>query len=111
MHMSLFEAGMIICFGISWPVAIWKTVKTKNVHGKSKMFLFLILTGYGMGILHKLIYHFDWVIILYIFNFVMVFIETCLFFKYQGNLIPGITPSEEKKFCAVDSLLADQQET
>jgi hypothetical protein len=105
--MSLFEAGMITCFGVSWPVAIWKTVKTKSVHGKSRMFLFLILTGYGLGILHKLMYRFDGVIVLYVFNFLMVFIETCLYFKYQKNPIPGVTPSEEKEFCSPDSILAE----
>jgi hypothetical protein len=107
METSLFEAGMIMCFGFSWPVAIWKTVKTKSVHGKSRMFLFLILGGYGLGILHKIFYHYDGVIILYIFNFVMVLIETCLYFKYQKNPIHGLTQDEEDVTCAADTLLAD----
>lgn len=107
METSFFEAGMILCFGISWPVAVWKTIKTKSVHGKSRMFLFLILGGYGLGILHKIFYRFDGVIILYIFNFVMVFIETCLYFKYQNKPIPGVSLREEASFCSADTILAE----
>ena len=33
--MSIFEAGMMVCFGISWPIAALKTYKCKCVHGKS----------------------------------------------------------------------------
>jgi hypothetical protein len=109
MEMSMFEAGMIICFGASWPVAIWKTVKTKSVHGKSRMFLFLILGGYGLGIMHKVFYHYDGVIILYVFNFVMVLIETGLYFKYHKNPIPGISAAAEEAFSAADTLLAEPE--
>ena len=28
--MSFYEAGMLICFGASWPFAVMKTFKTKN---------------------------------------------------------------------------------
>ena len=37
--MSIFEAGMLICFGASWPFAVMKTYKTKSVKGKSRLFL------------------------------------------------------------------------
>ena len=43
--MSIFEAGMMVCFGISWPVAAYKTYKAKCVHGKSIWFSLLILLG------------------------------------------------------------------
>lgn len=83
MEMSVLEAGMIICFGTSWPAAIIKTLKTKIVHGKSRLFLFLVLFGYALGILHKFFFSFDFVIFLYFFNFIMVLIELCLYFRYQ----------------------------
>ena len=35
---QLFEAGMMICFVISWPLSIIKTIKTKNPKGKSFAF-------------------------------------------------------------------------
>lgn len=85
--MSAFEAAMIICFGISWPVAIWKTLKTRQVHGKSIAFLTLIASGYGFGVLHKTIHAFDWIILLYAFNFVMVLTELglCLIYGTRRN--------------------------
>ena len=40
--MDIFEAIMMVCFGASWPVSIWKTVKVKNPIGKSVIFLWLV---------------------------------------------------------------------
>lgn len=80
--MSPFEAAMIICFGVSWPVAIWKTLKTKHVHGKSLTFLILVASGYGFGMIHKALHHYDWVIFLYVFNFLMVLTEIGLCLVY-----------------------------
>jgi len=73
---------MIICFGVSWPVAIWKTLKTKQVHGKSLVFLALVASGYGFGMIHKSLHNFDWVIFLYGFNFLMVLTELSLCLVY-----------------------------
>ena len=33
--MSIFEAVMIFCFGVSWPFSIYKSYRTKSVKGKS----------------------------------------------------------------------------
>ena len=66
--MSVFEAGMMVCFGISWPVAALKTYKCKCVHGKSIHFSMLILLGYVCGIAHKVLDNMDWVFWLYILN-------------------------------------------
>ena len=41
--MSIFEAGMMVCFGASWPIAAYKTYKAKCVDGKSLRFSSLIL--------------------------------------------------------------------
>lgn len=54
--------AMAICFGVSWPVAIWKTLKTKGVNGKSVTFLALVARGYDFGIIHNALHNFDWVI-------------------------------------------------
>ena len=66
--MSVYEAGMMVCFGISWPVAALKTYKCKCVHGKSIHFSMLILLGYVCGIAHKVLDDMDWVFWLYILN-------------------------------------------
>lgn len=81
--MSIFEAGMMICFGASWPIAAYKTFKAKSVDGKSLRFSFLILLGYVFGIIHKVLYSPDLVIILYILNMLFLLLDISLHIKYK----------------------------
>ena len=80
--MSIFEAFMLLCFGIGWPVSIIKSLRTKVVKGKSPMFMGIVFTGYLSGIVHKVIFSPDWIILLYLFNFIMVGIDLFLYFRY-----------------------------
>lgn len=82
---SYYEILMLICFGVSWPVALIKTYTTKSVKGKSFLFLFLILLGYIFGVIHKIIYNLDYVIWLYILNGFLVAIDMALWFVYKNN--------------------------
>lgn len=79
---SLWEIGMLLCFAASWPVSIYKSLKTKFVLGKSPAFMIIILIGYIFGILHKIFYHYDIVIFLYIFNFLIVSFDLVLYFIF-----------------------------
>lgn len=79
--MSIFEIFMLVCFGFAWPVAIYKSITSKSVEGKSLLFIYVVLTGYVFGILHKIIFNFDFVIILYIINFCMVFVDLTLYYR------------------------------
>jgi hypothetical protein len=79
--MSVFEILMLISFGFAWPTNIYKSLKSKSIKGKSVSFLYIILLGYVMGILHKIFYNFDFVIAFYILNFVMVFIDLMLYYR------------------------------
>lgn len=81
--MSIFEAIMLICFGASWPLAIYKTWKVKNPVGKSLPFLYLILIGYLAGSTHKICYNFDNVFWLYALNTLMVFSDIILTHYYM----------------------------
>ena len=81
MNFSVFEIGMLACFGVSWPVSIHKSVKSKSTKGKSLLFLCVILAGYVFGITHKIIYSRDIVLVLYVLNFIMVSIDVMIFFK------------------------------
>lgn len=76
---------MLICFGVSWPVALIKTYTTKSVKGKSLLFLFLVFLGYIFGVIHKIIYNFDYVIWLYILNGLLVAADMTLWFIYKDN--------------------------
>jgi len=81
--MSIFEALMLVCFGAAWPFSIYRSYKSKTNGGKSLVFLFIVLLGYGFGITHKLLYSFDKVIWLYAVNCMMVGTDIVLFFRNQ----------------------------
>jgi hypothetical protein len=79
--MSIFEIGMLVCFGAAWPASIAKSYRSRSTEGKSIVFLMILFVGYIFGILHKLIYRYDVVIFLYILNSIMVFTDIMLFFR------------------------------
>lgn len=80
--MSVFEAVMLICFGISWPVSIAKTLRTRVVSGKSPLFMAIVCLGYVCGVVHKALYSFDWIIALYAMNMILVAVDLFLYFRY-----------------------------
>lgn len=84
--MSIFEALMLIFFGISWPISIVKALRTKMVAGKSPAFMGIVILGYACGIIHKLLYLRDWVIFLYEINMIMVIIDMSLYFRYSKRV-------------------------
>lgn len=79
--MSVFEILMLICFGISWPFSIHKTYTSRTTKGKSAVFLYVVAAGYVAGILHKIFYRFDGVIVFYIINLLMVFVDIGCFYR------------------------------
>jgi hypothetical protein len=81
--MSIFEIGMLVCFGASWPFAVYKTWKTKTCEGKSMVFLWLVFIGYLSGVMHKIVYCLDLVILLYALNGLLVFTDLCLCYRYR----------------------------
>lgn len=81
--MSWLEVGMLVCFGASWPIAVAKTYRTKNVKGKSRLFLALIILGYICGILHKILFSMDIVIWLYVANLLLVSADFTLVLIYK----------------------------
>lgn len=83
--MSPFEALMLICFGLSWPISILKSLRTKKVTGKSPGFMIIVIIGYASGMVHKIIYSMDWVIYLYCLNMIMVTMDLLLYFRYSGK--------------------------
>ncbi len=83
MNLSVFEIGMLACFGVAWPVSIYKSIKARSAEGKSLLFMIVVFAGYVSGTLHKAYYYYDAVIYLYIFNGVMIFVDILLYFKYK----------------------------
>lgn len=82
-EISFFEAVMLVCFGVAWPLNIIKSLRTKSTEGKSVLFLMAILIGYVAGITHKLLYSRNIVLVLYCINFAMVSVDTFLYFHYR----------------------------
>lgn len=88
---QLFEAGMLICFGISWPVSILKSLRTRHVVGKSLGFMVLVFIGYLSGMTAKFVVAAidnQWpqaVTILYILNAMFVATDIALYLKYRSR--------------------------
>ena len=88
---TIFEGIMILCWGISWPAAVIKTYKTKNVEGISILFLWFVFLGYISGLMFKMFEalgsgHINPVTILYIINLVFVGSELVMYYKYRKVL-------------------------
>jgi hypothetical protein len=79
--MSIFEIIMLISFGSAWPFSIYTSYKARTARGKNPVFLIILLIGYIAGIIHKLLNSFDLVIAFYILNFILVSIDTALYFR------------------------------
>jgi hypothetical protein len=80
--MSIFEIFMLLCFACSWPLSIYKSLKTKFVLGKSPTFMAIIIMGYLFGIIHKILYQPDIVTLLWCFNILLVITDLSLYFYY-----------------------------
>jgi hypothetical protein len=76
--MSIFELVMLLCFGAAWPFSIHKSLTSHSVTGKSLVFLLIVWAGYLAGILHKILYHPDIIIVFYVINMSMVSVDTVL---------------------------------
>ena len=82
---SIWEVLFLLCFAVSWPVSIAKSLRTKVVIGKSPFFMSLVILGYIFGIVHKLLYSRDIVIFLYVFNALLVATDLALYCLYIGK--------------------------
>lgn len=79
--MSIFEMGMLLCFGAAWPLNIYKSLKSRTAAGRSILFQWAIIIGYICGIIHKILYSNNIVLYLYILNLLMVSFDTVLYFR------------------------------
>ena len=47
------EIAMLVCFGCSWPISVYKSIKIRTSVGKSAVFNILLIVGYVAGIVSK----------------------------------------------------------
>lgn len=72
---------MLACFGLSWPISVYKSFTSKSTKGKSMVFIIAIIIGYISGILGKIINNdISYVLVAYCFNLTVVSIDLALFF-------------------------------
>lgn len=83
--MSIFEVIMLLCFGAAWPSSIYKSYRSGTSQGKSLVFLIIVFAGYIAGILHKLFYNLDWVMVLYGVNALMVAVDILFYIKNNAH--------------------------
>ena len=91
---DLFEALMILCFGLSWPISIRKSWTSRTAKGKSLFFEIFLLIGYIFGIARKAIlfyeaisagqtesflFYLGW--FFYVLNFCEISIDIGLYFR------------------------------
>jgi len=79
--MHIFEAIMLACFGAAWPMNILKSLRSRTAGGKSIIFQWAVVVGYISGIINKLLYSRDIVLVLYIINLAMVLVDTVLIYR------------------------------
>ncbi len=84
---SLLEAVMLVCFGFSWPLNVYKAYKAGTTKGTSLPFIILIITGYIAGISAKIVKAasgeapLNYVFVVYIINLVIVSLNIVVYIR------------------------------
>ena len=70
---QIFETIMLICFGLSWPFNITKSLRSRTAKGKSLQFEICIVIGYLFGIAGKFLAgNVTYVVAVYVLDLLMV---------------------------------------
>ena len=78
---DLLEATMLVCFGLSWPLSLYKNIKAKTAKSMSLQFILLIILGYVAGITAKIINHnINYVLVVYLLNLAIVSANIVVYF-------------------------------
>jgi hypothetical protein len=79
---EILETIMLICFGFSWPINVYKSIKSKTAAGMCKPFLILIILGYAAGIAAKFVSgNVNYVLAVYFINIAMVIINLGVYYR------------------------------
>ena len=83
---QLCEIGMLVAFVCSWPFNIIKSWRSRTAKGKSVVFAFIVVFGYLVGLLGKLITYartgaWAWSIWFYLADIAMVSVDIVLYFR------------------------------
>lgn len=79
---QLLEIAMLICFGLSWPFNITKSIRSRTAKGKSVYFEMMIIIGYLCGLGGKFISgNITYVVAFYILDILLVSTDLALTFR------------------------------
>ena len=79
--MQIFEMIMLICFGLSWPISVYKSVRSGSTKGKSAVFIIAIIIGYISGIIGKVVNNqLTYVVAFYCVNLIVVSFDLAVYF-------------------------------
>lgn len=82
---SIFETLMIVSFGVSWPLSILRSYRSRSTKGKSLMFMCFIAFGYVCGIVSKCITQtYNLAFWFYFPNIIMVCTDIGLYFRNKS---------------------------
>ena len=85
---EILDTLMLICFGCSWPLSVYKNIKAKTAKSMSLGFILMITAGYIAGIGSKIInQRYNYVLVVYIVNLFIVSINILVYFinrKYDS---------------------------
>ena len=82
---EMLETVMLVCFGFSWPISVWRNIKAKTAKSMSLGFILLIIAGYVAGIGAKIYTrNFSYVLVVYLINFLMVSVNLAVYFINRG---------------------------
>ena len=82
---QFLEACMVVSFGMSWPISIAKSLRSRTAKGKSLVFMLFIFFGYICGVASKLASgKITYVFIFYVLNLIMVGIDILLYFRNRA---------------------------
>lgn len=101
---EILETLMLVCFGISWPLTVYKSYKTGTAKGMSRPFILLIMCGYVAGITAKIMNDkINYVLVAYIINLLIVSADLVVYYrnrhldKLRENAENGNTPIAVRK--------------
>lgn len=94
----LLEAGMLVCFGFSWPLNVIKAYKARTAKGMSLAFIILIIVGYLAGISAKFISgQINYVLAVYLLNLIIVSANVAVYIRNKTLDKKRLTSSQELK--------------
>jgi hypothetical protein len=99
MIIHALEAAMLVCFGVSWPFSIAKTVRMRSGGSKSYVFFCFILLGYLCGIAKELMHPKSRVLYFYLADALLITADLllCLYFNWcNGGESAKITATTAK---------------